>query len=362
VEVRRLQDHEWRADGVVARQWNPLLERSAGNSVYLTWEWVDSWWQTYGVDHESVVFGVFEDDETLYAIAPLMIARRPGLVAHHLRQLCPIGQPSSGEYLDVIVPTGRENELLPVVFGHIREALEREWDVLVIQRMLASSPSVSLAGIAFANDAEVRVLSTGKAPYLALPSSWDEYLGSKSASFRQAYRNSCNRLERAGKVQILVAEQEISFETAFDHLERLHALRFDGGAFSRPGYSAFHRLFARRMLARDGLYLAVLMLDDRPIAARYDFVHGSKIWSHQGGWDPEFAVMRPAAVMTGAVIQWGIERGLREYDFLAGEHGYKERWASGERELVTLSAVNRRTVRGRVYGQGRRRGARSDQK
>jgi CelD/BcsL family acetyltransferase involved in cellulose biosynthesis len=38
--------------------------------------------------------------------------------------------------------------------------------------------------------------------------------------------------------------------------------------------------------------------------------------------------------MAGLVIKSAIERGIREFDFLHGDEGYKYLWASAERELL----------------------------
>jgi CelD/BcsL family acetyltransferase involved in cellulose biosynthesis len=349
VQVRRLPSSEWQQDASLGKQWNELLARSEDRSVFLSWEWATTWWDVYGSGFEPLVLAAFDDDGTLCGLSPFMVGRDGGFVSRQLRRLMPIGQPSYSEYPDIILAAGTEQAVVPAILEYLRDPAGHEWDVLVMQRMLAASPTVAMVPAILGDTARVEAVPRSGAPYLSLASSWDEYLQSKSSNFRQMYRNSLGRLERSGKIRILVAEHDIGFDAAFDHLIRLHGMRFDGGSFARPGYADFHRAFARKMLARDGLYLAILTLDDQPIAARYDFVHGSKMWQHQGGWDSDFASMRPGTVTIGAAIQWAIDRGLREYDFLAGDHGYKQRWASGERALVNLVAVNRQTLRGRGY-------------
>ena len=53
-------------------------------------------------------------------------------------------------------------------------------------------------------------------------------------------------------------------------------------------------------------------------------------------------------ILTGAVIQWAIERGLGEYDFLCGEEAYKDRWSDAERRMTSVQAFNPTTLVGRI--------------
>ena len=69
----------------------------------------------------------------------------------------------------------------------------------------------------------------------------------------------------------------------------------------------------------------------------------------QGGWSPEYAAKRVGTLLTGKVIEWGIEHGLCEYDFLGGDSDYKRRWSNGERLMTNLTAGNTNTVRGRLW-------------
>ncbi len=51
--------------------WNSLLAKAATNTVFLTHEWVSSWWNAYAGKHELSIL-VLRDGEAVRAIAPLM--------------------------------------------------------------------------------------------------------------------------------------------------------------------------------------------------------------------------------------------------------------------------------------------------
>src|SRR6185503_7976477 len=100
-------------------EWNELLARSASDTVFLTWEWLWSWWEIYGGEVEPCVATVREHGR-LVAAAPCMIEdrRRFGLA---FRQLAFIG-------------TG----LAPVLVGAL--ATERGWDKLALAGVPSTSP------------------------------------------------------------------------------------------------------------------------------------------------------------------------------------------------------------------------------
>jgi CelD/BcsL family acetyltransferase involved in cellulose biosynthesis len=160
-------------------------------------------------------------------------------------------------------------------------------------------------------------------------------------------------LEKSGDLSLRLAGEDIGYEEAFDGFVRLHQARWQGGMINDSKSIGFYRLLGKRMLERDSLFLALLALDGVPITARFGLVHGGKLFVKQGGWDPSMADARLGTVMTGAVIQWGLDNGLMEVDFLWGNDPHKPRWATGHRQLVDLLVANPHTLRGRLYSAAR---------
>src|ERR1044071_4898076 len=81
--------------------WNALLARSGSDCIFLTWEWISTWWEIFGASHRLLVLVAREGGE-LRGIAPLMIGRsRRHNRSPLLRRLMFIGQDSDvyPEYL-----------------------------------------------------------------------------------------------------------------------------------------------------------------------------------------------------------------------------------------------------------------------
>jgi len=335
--------------------WADLLASSAIPSVFLSWSWVKCWLDEYGSQNETFVLTAHSSDGELCGIAPLAVSRDNSW--HRLRRMTIIGQqPTYGEYLDVISRRGEEAAVAAAFVDQLCRQVSGSWDVLVIQRMLAQSASLSHLKAAFsAQGAICRVEATAPSPTTRLPTDFDELLASCSSNFRQQLRNATNRIKRLGDVQVLVAPKDVPVDRAFEEMLRLHHLRWDAsGAFSTEDRVRFHRDLSHRLAKNDELFLALLTIDHQTVAARYDFVFADKMWCVQGGWDPQYQSVRPGTLMTGEAIRWAIEHGLTEYDFLAGVHDYKLRWANDQRDLVAMTVANPRTIRGKAYGRLRR--------
>ena len=336
-----------------AGRWNELLARSASNSVFLTWEWIEPWWQVFGADLELLVL-VAEEQGRLVGVAPLMVAPHPSPGGRQIRTLMFLGQGGDtlAEHLDFILEPGRERELIAAFVDELCGPLRRRWDALLLQRVIESSLNRSIVIEQLEMKGVVVVVRNEiPSPYLSLPHSMDALLAGKSSNFRYQYQRSRKRLLATGTARFLMAGSDIALDEAMRVLAELNRERWQdtGASFRTERYRQFHSVLAQRLAERNWLWLSVLTLDGQPIAARYDFAYGGKVWCMQGGWKPSLQNLNPGMIMTGEVIEWAIGRGFREYDFLGGEDHYKRRWASGERTLVDLEAFNPATLRGRFW-------------
>jgi CelD/BcsL family acetyltransferase involved in cellulose biosynthesis len=327
-----------------------LLDASWNRSVFLTADWLATWLGCFGHQHDVLNLAVRRSGELIGA-APLAVSRSGP--AGRVRRLVMVGQqPTAGEHLDLIATRGEETTVAEAVVAVLTGALRRRWDALTIQRVLADSPV--LPGLVTALNragCQARVIPSGPSPYTELPGTPEELLKGRSRNFRSQVRQSRNRVDRLGEVEVLHLGRGLDLDRGFDELVRLHRARWAGASsFDTEAKVSFHRALSRRLAAGDRLFLSLLTVDGATVGARYDFVFDDKIWCVQGGWDPAHSAARPGMFLTDDVLRWGIERGLREYDFLGGEADYKARWSTGRRDLVTVVAANPSTVRGRVYG------------
>jgi CelD/BcsL family acetyltransferase involved in cellulose biosynthesis len=65
-------------------EWDNLLTNSQANNIFLTWEWVNTWWKVYKQDFELYLIVVRDKEANLVGIGPFKLARKRFL------QLCNI--------------------------------------------------------------------------------------------------------------------------------------------------------------------------------------------------------------------------------------------------------------------------------
>ena len=338
----------------LAPHWNDLLQRSGSNAIFLTWEWISTWWEVFGGRFQLLVLTAEDDAGQLIGIAPMMVGRRRSASGLTFRALMLIGQrvDTLAEYLDFIVQSGREVEVTAAFCDFLQRDLAAEWDFVFFERILTTSPNLpTLKGMT--NRPRFIALRERelRSPHVTLCGDWAAFLASKSRNFRNQWNNSWNRLEAVGDVRFLFGGRDLPLSTALAEVGRLHRERWEAksASFKTGDYLTFHERLCARLHARGWLLLLLLSVNGENVAVRYDYVYADKLWCMQGGWSPEFAAKRVGTLLTGKVIEWGIEHGLREYDFLGGDSEYKRRWSNGERVMTNLTACNARTLRGQAW-------------
>lgn len=331
--------------------WNPLLQRSAADCIYLTWEYLTTWWEVFGGERQLWILAVRDATGSLVGLAPMMTG--PGIrMRRFFKELTFIGGQgdSTSECLDFIVQKGSEREVMELFLGTIRRGKGVKWNLLSFPIAVSDSSTMIMAR-RFLGDWGSPRTREREAPYCTFHGTWEEFLQTRSSKFRSTVRNRTKKMHSQHQVQLLAGGRDLPLEEAFLHVVQLTTGRWGDQleAFHTLKFLEFHRRLIPRLAERGWLLLLVLMVDGRAAAARYDFVYGGKIWGFQGGWDPDYARLSIGTVMNALTFQWAIEHhGVREYDFGADNARYKSEWADGSRTLMDVMMAHPRSLPARV--------------
>src|SRR5262249_48829931 len=92
-------------------EWNCLLARSSGNTIFLTWEWCEAWWNAYGNARPLLILTAWEG-KSLVGVVPLY-ADRQRRWARQWTSLRIIGDGSGdSDYLDFFSERHKEHEVI----------------------------------------------------------------------------------------------------------------------------------------------------------------------------------------------------------------------------------------------------------
>jgi CelD/BcsL family acetyltransferase involved in cellulose biosynthesis len=297
-------------------EWAELAQRE-GN-IFLTQEWMSSWWRHYGKKPTRLLLIACRDQQRhlrgvlplyLWQNAPVRIAR---LIGHSQADengfLC-----SQDDRVDVARAA--------------RDVFERERVRLFI------GDNVNDASLGDALGATT--LSVESSPLLRVPTGgWDAWLGSLAGSVRGEVRRVLRRIDDRGDGEFRLATRA-TLDADLSRLFALHTARW-GRNTSFPDARAFHEEFSATALRNGWLRLWTLELGGVPAASYLGYRFGGVDCYYQMGWDPAFANHKVGKAVLFNAMRDAMEAGSREFRFLRGDEAYKHRYASEDRPTSRL--------------------------
>jgi CelD/BcsL family acetyltransferase involved in cellulose biosynthesis len=318
-------------------EWSELLASSRSDSLFLTWEWLHTWWTQFGRGRRLFIVTV-RSGSRLVAIAPLTLGRVwVGPVTAPVLEFAGTGSIGS-DYLDFIV----RGECEAAAISALTSFLADRGISMRLPRVKQTSAVATTMSRALCDRGwQCLEIPTEVCPFIDLSAgSWDSYLNSIGSRHRYNFRRRSRNLARDYEVRFEYVDSEQERREALRQVVNLHLLRRQqlGGttAFDKPDLLTFHDELSRLALERGWLRLLVLRLNGEPAAAFYGFRYGRTFYFYQSGFDPAFAQHSVGLVMLGLTIRSAIEEGADQYDFLHGDESYKFLWATEVHRLVRL--------------------------
>jgi len=318
--------------------WNSLLQQSDANTIFLTWEWLDAWWNAYGSTFDLIVLKCSATDGQVVGLAPFFRVRESIGLRISGYSLHLLGDVTGGsEKLDWIIRNGWEG----LAVGSILDWLETAslaWDIYFYETVRPDSKVANIVSSECEKRGWFKLRGERSTYRVPVAASWDEYLNSLSKKMRSGIQQQVRRANRTFAVCARRCESPEQLETDLQTLFALHAKRWQErgktGNLFQADKQLFYRDLAKGCLANDWLEFWILEFDGKPVACEFGFCYDGVYSFLQGGFDPEFGVYSVGVVLRASIMQSVIARGFRLYDFLLGEDDYKERWGGQKYPLA----------------------------
>ena len=312
-------------------EWDDLLSRSVGATVYQTWEWNEAWWSVHG-RRKRLLLLEFRDGGRLIGLAPLY-------VGHHLstplRRAAFLGTGPS-DYLGVIADDAHATAVAERLLDFVCEA--RGFDLADLQQVRPSAlldAAAERCSHTVGDGRRVHLVTQEPCPQVVLPPSWSAYTSRLGKKMRSNIAYAQRRLARDfGTVEMnLAASSELpaAMTSLFDLHQRRWRSRLLPGVLGTERVRRFHRIVAERFAARGWLRLHLLRIDGAVRAALYCFRYRDRYYYYLGGFDPALSRYSIGTLLTSDAIRQAIDEGCATFDFLRGAEPYKYRWAVEER-------------------------------
>jgi CelD/BcsL family acetyltransferase involved in cellulose biosynthesis len=322
------------------QEWVELLEASESACIFLTWEWLHTWWKHLAGGRRLAILAVRRGSE-LIALAPFCLQPPSLSRARPFPVLEFLGSGFAGsDYLDVIVRKGSEAEARQALTSWL-SARRLPLKLTNVKKGASASTGI-LAGLQEKgwSAAETR---TNICPFIPLAgATWSSYLASLSAEHRYTFNRKWRCLERDYDVRFEQAHTPEQCREAIDLLIAQHNTRWRtrGGsdAFHTAELVAFHREWTQVALRRGWLRLYVLRLNEKPAACLYGLLYRGIFYFYQSSFDADYIRASAGLVAMGLAIRSAIGEGAVEYDLLHGGETYKSHWSRHSRDLARLEA------------------------
>jgi CelD/BcsL family acetyltransferase involved in cellulose biosynthesis len=313
-------------------QWNDLLAQSRQDSPFLRHEWLETWWESFGTEHDalSVLICRAGTAGDLVGALPIFRMRQGRLV--RAREIHLLGDEHVGSVgLGAFARPDAEAEVAQRLDQRLRE---EPWDVLALRALDADSPLLGLEETG-ARAGRVRMVPGAQAcPRVALPSDWEVYLAETLGSHsRRGVRRSRRDAEAAG-AQLELIEDAAALPQASDDLLRLFECRMrrvvDKGYRVTPQLRMFVARMLPLLLGQGRLVLAFLTIGGERVAVEYSFRYGDTLYGLMSGFEERWAKQAVYKALFGYVVERAIAQGCATLDLGLGDQEHKRGWGVTE--------------------------------
>ncbi len=321
---------EWAELKSIQASWSELVAQVPKLSIFVTPQWLFSWWRAYGQDKRLCVLVLSDPQAGIVGIAPLYWESRRFTALAKLRVLRLMGDGSGdSDDLDFIVRPGYAPAVAEAL---LRWMLQTTWDICEFDCLSSQSEVVTLLMNALRKLGWRCMTSQRPFTRVALPESWETYLKQLTAKERQKVGIRLRRLQARHQVCFRRCERPDELPAFLETLFALHQKRWEArgepGSFSLPERRRFYEEMTRALLSRGWLELWLMEMDGVPVAAQIGMRYGNCVYSLQEGFDPSYAGDSVGYVLRSHILRECIQSGARFYDFLYGDQESKQRWGA----------------------------------
>ena len=319
--------------------WDGLLRNSGENNpIYLTHEWLSTWWKHFGEGKKLNILLIEKENQHI-GIVPLMITEyRMGPLK--IRTLETIGAVNCNHI--GLVRSGSSEEAVSAFLTYLEEEFAKGELVLRLTWVPDDSRFLdllrrrtSLSPKSLVMQEKVKTI----APYITLSATWDEYFRSLRPNRRHVLHRKLRSLQKAHTVEFRDCTGD-NLENMLSRFIDLHERRWQAshvrGVFSDPKMEGFYRDIATQFVKKGWLNFSCLVVDDEVASAEYAFIYNRKFYCATSARDMRLSKYSVGHMHQMFLIQYAIEKGLREFDFLRGDEPYKFHWTESSRRYINF--------------------------
>ncbi|MBN2008151.1 GNAT family N-acetyltransferase [candidate division KSB1 bacterium] len=330
-------------------RWNDLVVADKTSSIFVSWEWMFSWWQVFQSQYKLMLILVLDESDRLVGIGPFCIRSHLG---GRYRSLQFIGADSrSGtDFIDVITDSAFAESARWSIVKCILDQ-RSEWDMLKLNGLVQGSATLSMLWDIFAEN--LRLWPERHCPVGELPATHNEFLAGLGRRNRRNIRNHERRLQDEFKVTISRIDAVQDIADTYSQFVSLHRTRRNKtvgfSSFDNARIIAFQNELLPRMATNGHVRFYQLENENGTFGMAWFFVWRGHLYLYQGGFDnhhlPSHVSIMP--VLISHAVADAISDGLQKLHLLDGNTLFKQGFAT--RTIETHMAFGWHTLHGRMF-------------
>jgi CelD/BcsL family acetyltransferase involved in cellulose biosynthesis len=315
--------------------WSGLLDQTPAASFFHSLDWLEVYWRHFGAGQKLRVLMVLSAGRTI-GILPLVVQRERTRVGSVRVLTYPLHD--WGSFYGPIGP--EPGAALSAGLEYLVQS-RRDWDVLELRWIDPSAPDRCQTKQAM-QAAGLQAYETvwDRTAVVDLAGTWDDYLASRPAKWRNNFRRQERKVQEHGKVSYLryrpLGEAHGEADPRWDLYDACEELaRRSWQGTSTTGTTLSHDSIrdylreAHAAAARAGAVdLNLMMLDGRPAAFAYNYYWRGRVYGLRAGFDAELSRDGAGTLLLAWAIRDSFQRGDCLYDLGA-------RYLRGKRHLAT---------------------------
>jgi len=321
-------------------EWNKLVDESECQSIFLTWEWLYTWWQHFHAEKKLWIVEVRDETDRLVGLGPFYIQKN----RLHIRSVRFLGndQMTAADLLDVIVHPDHSEVIRRAIFLMLQH-YRSSWDIIILSEIDEHSPTVAEAE-SIARRFKYFECTNPKetCPVIHLPADYEQFIGNLGSRSRRNIRNFRKRLIMEQGVNYDKLNGTHPVQSAVAALHTLHLRRheqiFKYSALQHQQFRDFQLDATRQLNLMNRVTFHALHQKENTLAMCCCLTYKNQLFFYQGGFESNLVPKNISImlVLLDFCIQDAIAQGIYKIHLLRGESNFKNQFTATHARTVSI--------------------------
>lgn len=276
-----------------------------------------------------------------------LVARRVSVFGCHATLLAPLDE-NHGTHSDLLARE-IDSEVACAFFTSLMQ-LDLRWDIFRMSRLLDGHALLQQPDACAGPVRSTR--RRGDASYfLALPSTYAQYLSGRSQKFRNHLKRTERKVGELADLRVVECSRGADVAGAYEHMmhvERSSWKQAHGTAISAVARQAgFYRHLCEGAAAAGRLHLQLLTVAGTAVAYNLGYIANDCYFYLKTSYDEQYKPVGVATYLRARLVETLISRGVKALDFPAEPYEWERQWTETVRWHKVLT-IYRNTTVGRV--------------